>query len=158
MYVRSHFVIHTSLGGWTVKSPRVVDILLKRWKFIWVVLQAGKRKRILIFWLETRAGTKGRYCLLFFSPQPPFPPKKPDQFPVIENNSFNNDRVSNKFLHHNSPHTTVRHCVLITIICHRNYLCSLMQLVAIWGRMCEHCYSVRNQQSGKFECEWAMKG
>ena len=44
-------------------------------------------------------------CLLFFpSPTLP-PPEKPDQFPATENNSFNNDCVSNNFLYHNSPHT-----------------------------------------------------
>lgn len=94
-----------------------------------------------MFWLETRAGTEGRYCLLF---SPSYPPrKKPDQFPAIEINSFNNDHVSNKFLHHNSPGTP--HSDSAIDLHHNNLpqnLCSLMQLVAIWRRMCEHCYTV----------------
>ena len=98
-------------------------------------------------------------CLLFFpSPPTPPPPKKNlINFQPLRTThlimivSQINFYITTDHIPHGAP------------LCleHNNLtqnLCSLMQLLAIWRRMCGHCYRVCNQQSGKFEiCQWPMK-
>ena len=109
------------------------------------------------------SGYRGQTDCLLFSPSTPPAPPRPAPPPQ---NLINFQPL--RTTHSITIVSQINFCITTVHIPHgaslclehnnlTQNLCSLMQLVAIWRRMCGHCYRVCNQQSGKFECQWPMK-
>ena len=111
------------------------------------------------FLIGNPSGYQGQILPTFCFPLTPPPPSPPKN--LINFQSLRTTHSITIVSQINFCITTV-HIPHGALLCleHNNLtqnLCSLMQLVAIWRRMCGHCYCVCNQQSGKFEFQWPMK-